>query len=562
MGGRPRHRTVSRALTLAVIAIVALAPAAALGAEPHELVEFPLADGAMPFGIAAGADGALWFTERGTDSVGRIAADGTLGPWTTLAPGSDPTAIATGPDGAVWFTEQGMDAIGRLAPDGALSEYPLPSDNAGPAGIAAGPDGAMWFTERGGHRIGRVDMSGTVSEYAIPSAFAGPMGIAAGPDGALWFTEQRGNRIGRITTEGDVTEWPLPAAGSLPSGIAAGPDGAMWFTLRATNEIGRITLTGEITSWPVPTANSDPTAITAGWDGAMWFTGADTDLIGRVALDGAITEFPLPTVSSSPFSITAGPDDAVWFTEGNAHAIGRLTVPSAPTDTTPPTIRIDTPAEGSIVISGSSFVAGFACDDEGGSGLATCVGSVPVGAPVDTAPGAHRFEVTASDVAGNTASAESSYLAFTHIEGSIADGSSRAGRWATLELGFGSRAPTRAAGVVAAGFPVTQRVDCADPTTALGPASAAEVRVSTRRDLLVTRWRTPPEWAGTCRTITLRFAAPGWEGVDATFVVAFDDDPGTPHAGTGPCPGSWRGLWQWLSAWVTHLVSDRAAAKG
>jgi len=134
--------------------------------------------------------------------------------------------------------------------------------------------------------------------------------------------------------------------------------------------------------------------------------------------------------------------------------------------------------------------------------------------------------VTASDGAGNTASASTTYLAFTRVEGSIAEGSARAGHWATLELGLGGRAPRHASDVVASGYPVARQVDCADPATSLGPERPADVQLSTRRDLLVTNWRAPRDWAGTCRAITFRFAAPGWEGADATFVVAIQRRPG------------------------------------
>ena len=505
---------------LALAAVVMLVPPAG-AATPPELTEFPLASGVSPYGIALGADGAMWFTERATDSVGRIASDGTLGPWTILEAAADPTAMAAGVDGSVWFTEQGLNRIGRLSPDGTLLEYDVPTANAAVAGITAGPDGAMWFTERAAHLIGRVDADGNFTEFRLPSTVPGPLGITTGADGALWFTEQRGNRIGRITTAGVVTEYPLPIASSLPSAIAAGPDGALWFTMRAANRIGRITLSGQVTTYTVPTAASDPTAITAGWDGAMWFTGADTDLIGRVALDGTITEHLLPKVSSSPFSIAAGPDDAVWFTEGNASAIGRLGMPTAPVDATPPTVRIDAPADGSVLTPGSAPPADFTCADEGGSGLASCLGTVADGSSVNVTPGAHRFAVTAADVAGNTASASTTYLAFSSIDGSIAAGAQRAGLWATLELGLGARAPRDASNLVAAGFPVSRQVDCADSSVAMGASSAADVRVSTRQDLLVTRWRTERAWAGTCRSITVRFQTAGWTGADATFVVSF-----------------------------------------
>lgn len=508
------------ALLTALVSIALLAPAA--GAAPVvELTEFPLAPAVSPFGIALGSDGAMWFTERATDSIGRIETDGTLGPWIALEANADPTAMAAGVDGAVWFTEQGLNRIGRVAPDGTLSEFDVPTGNSVVAGITPGPDGAMWFTERGAHKIGRIDVDGGITEYPLPSSVPGPLGIALGGDGALWFTEQRGNRIGRITTDGDVTEYPLPVASSLPGGIAPGPDGAMWFTMRAANLIGRITLAGKISTYPVPTAASDPTAIAAGWDGAMWFTGADTDLIGRVAPDGTITEHPLPNVASSPFSIAAGPDAAVWFTEGNASAIGRLGTPATPPDLTSPTIRIDAPSDGSVFTSGSGPVADFTCTDDGGSGVATCMGTVADGARVDTGPGAHRFEVIATDVAGNTASATTSYLAFSSIGGSIPSGTQRAGLWATLELGLGAPSQRDPSSLVANGFPVSRQVDCTDRSVTIGAATPADVRLSTRKDLLIVRWRTERSWAGTCRSITLRFSAAGWQGSDATFVVAF-----------------------------------------
>ena len=183
--------------------------------------------------------------------------------------------------------------------------------------------------------------------------------------------------------------------------------------------------------------------------------------------------------------------------------------------------RIDSPVDGGVVVPGSAHAADFRCSDDGGSGLATCVGSVPDGAAIDTTPGSHRFDVHATDAAGNSAAASAWYLAFAGADGSIAAGSQRAGQWATLELDLGTKVPRTMSEVVAAGFPVSRQVDCADPSIDRSAASPAEVRLSARQTLLVTRWRTERAWTGTCRAITFRFVAPGWTGADATFVVAF-----------------------------------------
>ena len=409
------------AITVLAASVLAAMTPPAHGAPTYEVTEFTLpVDGSSPFGITTGPGGVLWFSARGTDSVGTLATDGTFGPSTALAMGSDPTAITAGQDDAVWFTEQGAGLIGRLANDGTLTEFFLPSNGAGPAGIVTGPDGALWFTERSGHRIGRMATDGATTEFELPTRVAGPMGIALGADGDLWFTEQRANQIGRITADGVVTEYPVPVASSLPTGIAAGPDGAMWFTMRAANQIGRIDTAGTITTFTIPTAATDPTGITAGWDGALWFTEPDTDSIGRITTGGSITEFPLQNVGSSPFGITGGPDDAVWFTEGNGNRIGRLGPMATPPDTTAPTISITSPVDGSVFAQGQQVLARYGCVDEnGGSGLATCAGPAIDGQPIDMSLGAHGFQVHATDLAGNQASASTGYLVFTGLGGSL-----------------------------------------------------------------------------------------------------------------------------------------------
>src|SRR5215203_2454606 len=59
---------------------------------------------------------------------------------------SRPAGITTGPDGALWFTERGGDKIGRITTAGVITEFPLPTAGS-PRGITTGPDGALWFTE-------------------------------------------------------------------------------------------------------------------------------------------------------------------------------------------------------------------------------------------------------------------------------------------------------------------------------------------------------------------------------------------------------------------------------
>jgi lysophospholipase L1-like esterase len=80
-------------------------------------------------------------------------------------------------------------------------------------------------------------------------------------------------------------------------------------------------------------------------------------------------------------------------------------------DGTDPSIELNTPSSGAVFTLGQPVVASYSCaDDEGGSGLATCTGTVADGAPIDTASvGWKTFTVTATDNQGNTSSTTAQY---------------------------------------------------------------------------------------------------------------------------------------------------------
>jgi streptogramin lyase len=206
-----------------------------------------------PTGITAGPDGALWFTNYGNNSIGRITTSGTVTTYTASGI-SHPQDITVGPDGALWFTDFGGGGIGRITTSGTFTEY-FPSNVDGPTAITAGPDGALWFTEEGGDGgalIGRITTSGTYTDY-FQGDVVNPEGITTGPDGALWYTNEGDSTIARVSTSGTFTG-PYTATGvEAPEGITVGPDGALWFTNYGNDAagddgvIGRITTSGIIT---------------------------------------------------------------------------------------------------------------------------------------------------------------------------------------------------------------------------------------------------------------------------------------------------------------------------
>ncbi len=321
--------TVTSSLGCSAVAVpVAVIVALACSPTPNE---FPVPTaGSHPQSIAAGPDGALWFTEFETGRIGRITTAGAIAEFTVPTVGSNPFAITAGSDGALWFTEVGK--IGRISTGGVITEFPVPSGGGVLYGITAGPDRALWFTESSGNKIGRITTGGVITEFNVPTSGAYPYGIVAGLDSALWFTEEFGEKIGRITTGGVITEFTDPTADGHPVGITAGPDGALWFSYGATDKIGRITTGGVITEFTLSAGDNNLDGITAGPDGALWFTESSTgaNKIGRITTAGLITEYSIPTSGSNSFGITAGPDGALWFAEQSTNQIGRICTTATP----------------------------------------------------------------------------------------------------------------------------------------------------------------------------------------------------------------------------------------
>src|SRR4029450_5095625 len=102
-----------------------------------------------------------------------------------------------------------------------------------------------------------------------------------------------------------------------------------------------------------------------------------------------ISEPSVPTGVQVSFS----PSATVTVTAGNTTTV---TVTNTYQDVLAPTVTITTPADGAVFDRDEAVLAGFSGGEEaGGSGIASCVGTVADGAAVDTSTlGAHQFTVT------------------------------------------------------------------------------------------------------------------------------------------------------------------------
>jgi virginiamycin B lyase len=226
---------------------------------------FRLPPGSGPRGLTFGPGGALYIAETGTNiggnAIGRLMPNGELKQFFLPAGAGSPWGIVAGPDGKIWFTEVSSGKVGRLDPaTGNIVEFQLPTANSQPQGIVVGADGALWGTEAAGNRVFRITVQGRATEFPIPTPNSVPVAIAPGRYGYLWVSELSGGKLLRVSRSGRMREFPLPA-GARPYGLVSAPDGNVWFADRGRNRIGLVTPAGRVFEFPLPTPNAQPTAI-------------------------------------------------------------------------------------------------------------------------------------------------------------------------------------------------------------------------------------------------------------------------------------------------------------
>jgi hypothetical protein len=195
-----------------------------------------------------------------------------------------------------------------------------------------------------------------------------------------------------------------------------------------------------------------------------------------------------------------------------------------------PTITVGSPAEGGVYKLGETVLADYSCADEpGGSGVASCDGSVAVGAALDTSEvGPKTFEVRTADNAGNSASRTVTYSVVYDFDGFLRPlenppGVNRwkAGHKVPVRFSLGS---FRGSVPVAPGYPKMAPVVCgsgAEPAgseRARGSWKKAHARRGKRRWIYTFVWRTEKKWAGDCRQLVLKLDDGTVHRVELQFV--------------------------------------------
>jgi hypothetical protein len=211
---------------------------------------------------------------------------------------------------------------------------------------------------------------------------------------------------------------------------AAGYSGPDSFTFKANDgsldsNTATVTITVQAgavdTTPPTVIATQSVAANAAGWNKAdVQVTLTATDNAGgsgvkeiTYSATGAqpLASTTVPGASATlPLITTEGVTTITYFAKDNAGNVSTNKTLTIRLDKTGPTITLTTPVNGATYKVKQKVTADYTCSDTGGSGIASCTGTVANGKNIDTSKaGTYTFTVTAVDVAGNTTTRSVTY---------------------------------------------------------------------------------------------------------------------------------------------------------
>jgi hypothetical protein len=251
---------------------------------------------------------------------------------------------------------------------------------------------------------------------------------------------------------------------------------------------------------------------------------------GLVSCEGNVADgAALDTSTLGPKTVTVSARDGA----GN-EATASVTVEVV--DLGAPVVNLRTPVDGASYAMGEGVLADYDCSDEpNGSGVLSCVGDVADGAALDTStPGARSFTVTATDVAGNSASTTVAYEVveepddFRGFRRPVEDFPT-INRWIA-----GEAVPVRFSlggykgmDVLAPGYPQVAEVECGageEPTSGR-PARSVwwQKGLRYKHRSYIFMWRTDRDWTRGCRQFLIQLKDGSVHRAEFKFVRSWWD---------------------------------------
>ena len=267
----------------------------------------------------------------------------------------------------------------------------------------------------GAHTVSVVNTAGLVANVQVPIDVTAPTANVTTPAPNAVYTQAQLVKASYVCGDGQsgVSTCVGPVANGAP--IDTSSPGVHTFVVTTSDLAGNSASSMvSYTVAPVVVADTAPPvvvcgAVPSGWskvDVSISCTASDA---GSGLANPADAAFVLSTSVAAGTATSAATTASRVITDvaGNSITVGPFV--GIKVDKANPVIGVTSPVANATFVKGASVSAAYTCSDVG-SGIGSCVGTVAVGALVDTATlGTKSFVVNAVDAVGNTATTTVTY---------------------------------------------------------------------------------------------------------------------------------------------------------
>lgn len=222
----------------------------------HDGTRTRLADVEDPIATAVDRAGNVYVSSGGTSNTVRKLPAGGGAPVTVLdaagaggVPFGGPRGLAVGPNDEVYVAGEATDTVFRIAADGTKTAV-LDRNAAGtdslrqPFGVAVDAAGNLYVTGHASHSVVRLSTTGEKTSIMPPGTVTGPREIAVDAGGHVYVTGQISRNVVRLTPQGTgpyavVTLLTVPnsPAGNRARGLAVDPAGRVFVAGQLSNDV-------------------------------------------------------------------------------------------------------------------------------------------------------------------------------------------------------------------------------------------------------------------------------------------------------------------------------------
>jgi hypothetical protein len=485
--------------------------------------------------VGSVADGALLDTSQLGDVTVTVTARDHAGNQTvvqntvTVVDGTKPTISITTPAAGDTY-ELGAEVLADYAcadeaNGSGLDECEGSVTNG--AAVDTGSLGQKSFTVNASDNAGNTEsksVSYTVVDTRSPSVV-----VTTPAPGAVY---ELGAQVAADYSCSDDGSGVATCVGSVADGAAldTGSLGEKTFTVDASDNAGNTE--SKSVSYTVVDTRAPSVVVTTPAPGAVYGVGEQVAADYSCSDDGSGVASCVGSMADGALLDTGSPGEKT-FTVNATDKAGNpasKTVSYSVADGAAPSIAFTSPTDGAVYTLGQKVLASYSCADEpNGSGVATCEGTLPVGARLDTSRvGGKTFTVRTSDKAGNAASETVSYNVVYDFQGFLWPlvNPPRVNRWKAglpvpVRFSLGSY---RGSLPLAAGYPKVAPVSCTGGAQAAGSEKARgswkkrSAHASKRGGwTYMFLLKTEKSWAGGCRQLVLKLDDGTLHRVDFQF---------------------------------------------